>query len=109
MNYVIMYILVDDLNQFCFQVSMKKQSLLLGVHVLLLGVHVLLPGVDKKQSLLSVLNQFCYQVSMKKNQFCCHVQSMFPGVDQVSIQYLIHQMNTIWTMNTTRHKPEINS
>jgi hypothetical protein len=59
MNYVIMYILVDDLNQFCFQVSMKKQSLLLGVHVQL-GVHVLLPGVDKKQSLLSVLNQFCY-------------------------------------------------
>jgi hypothetical protein len=53
MNYVIMYILVDDLNQFCFQVSMKKQSLLLGVHVLL-------PGVDEKQSMLSVLNHFCY-------------------------------------------------
>jgi hypothetical protein len=48
MNYVIMYILVDDLNQFCFQMSMKKQSLLLGDHVLLLGVHVLLPGVDEK-------------------------------------------------------------
>jgi hypothetical protein len=63
MNYVIMYILVDDLNQFCFQMSMKKQSLLLGVHVLLPGVDektiyvissesLLLLGVNERESVL---------------------------------------------------------